>query len=147
MELDEVIVIRCGFENRINRVNKRSVGYSSLAKEYYHLKDRSTPLFKNEAIYLPIIHSWRTKGNTFIGTAILSGFDDDHVANGQKHGGGSNSGSSKLANGSLLREIMDQMSFFANICILDMSYRKKDDNFKAMSNMSNPTSFPNLTFL
>lgn len=137
MELDEIIVIRCGFENRINRVDKRSIGYGCLAKEYYHLKDRNTPMFKNEAIYLPILHSWRNKGANFIGTAILSGFDEDKPTRGpgQQPASG-NSGTSKLANGSLLRDIMDQLSFFANLSILDMSYRKKDDNFRAMSNMS-----------
>lgn len=137
MELDTLIVIRCGFENRINRTDKKSAAYNSLAKEYPIIKQRITPLFKNEAIYIPILHSWRTNSVQVVGTVILSGFNEESSRKGKESSyQQKQAGISKIVNGSLLREIMDQMSFFANLCILDMSYRKKDQNFRSMSNMS-----------
>lgn len=142
MELDTIIVVRCGFENNINRTNKISVAYNSLAKEYPIIQKRNTPLFKNEAIYIPILHSWRTKELQVIGTVILSGFQDEK-RNSQRDLNSyyQNDGVNKLAKSSLLREIMDQFSFFTNLCIMDMNYRKKDENFRSMSNMSKNTFF------
>lgn len=139
MELDTIIVVRCSFQNNITRVDKKSIAYSSLAKEYPSIQRRNTPLFKNEAVYIPILHSWRTKKMHVIGTVILSGFDEE-VKNSLSDGI-MGERSAKIANEGLLRDVMDQVSFFVNLCIIDMNYRKKDDNFRSMSNMSKKIIF------
>ena len=173
-DIGKVITVRYGLEFGINRTNNPSVAYNSLRNEYKTISRTKAPLFKHEAIILPIMRTWRSaENNQVIGCIILSSFGeakpDDHLKgfkevqqqedqiklslSKDKHSFGvvqehknigddspskrvNNKPDKKLQNSGYLKNLMINLNYFFNLCILDMSSRKKKYNFETLSRLS-----------
>jgi len=71
MDLGSIHVSRCSFDH-LSRVDKKSIAFSMLAKEYGELERNRSIIFKNNGIYIPIISTWRRPNPTVIGCLILT---------------------------------------------------------------------------
>jgi hypothetical protein len=74
LTLGDMLVFRCAYENEATRTNEASLGFNALPTEYSKIQKNKAILFKNQAIYIPLILKWKSKHAKVVGVAIISKF-------------------------------------------------------------------------